>query len=72
MRKRKASKSAINLQIVPAPAEVRLGGLSPEQADELRELIREIKSKALEKPEKRRKDEPHRHTEHDPDLPPAV
>ena len=69
MGKRKAAKPAIKLQVVPAPADTRIGGLSPEQADELRDLIREINSKALER-KKSREEGPH--TEHDPDLPPAA
>ena len=70
MPRKKTSKPPFKLEAVPAPADARIGGLSPEQADELRELIREINSKALEKREKSREEE--HHSEHDPDLPPAA
>ncbi len=70
MPRKKSSRLSIKLEVVPETADARLSGLSPEQADELRELIRESNSKALKKREKSREEEPH--SEHDPDLPPAA
>jgi hypothetical protein len=72
MARKKIAKPPIQLSLVPTPAEVRSVRLKQEDEDELRDLIRQINSKALAKREQKQGREEKRQGEHDPELPPAA